>query len=540
MTEKQEHEEGESPESKGLDAGHLGPIYILRCFTVVGLLSLLPSFYVVYFYFWFLFNIMLPSINTLLEIIIWVVLSYLVCIGSYYLAIFVSIGVTNVYLWKINRKTPPRLGSFEHEISNPDVRAWRKRTIVRKFCSWLTGTSNSQWLRKIMLRSYGIKIGKNVRLGKYILEDYFMEIGNNVFMGKNTVISGHLIDPYKLTLNRTIIGDNVIFDNWTGCVGTTIGSNSIILGKATCGIRGQVAKGGGIYKGTPLRRIADSSIFSPEHVENLKDIIKSQEYLNYQEERVHEIEFNGKILLLYKLIVVLGALGIAMIPFLAYTALIIEVFKFPTWIFWIDLIVISLYPLIVLAAIFLFVGGVGFMTFNILFIYRIILNKGLEEGEYSLTDPRVKAWKTGYLLKLFIMRLIHESPMAFGDVIILQAFRNRIASNVRIVKCFFDPEFIDIGANTECAAFSIIHTHRIKDGKLIIARTKIGENCLIGGFVHIGAGVVVGDNTIIGLGAYVPDGAVLDPDSLYLGNPAKKYPKTKLKKTYEEKVRVID
>ncbi|MHC1591843.1 MAG: DapH/DapD/GlmU-related protein [Candidatus Helarchaeales archaeon] len=540
MTEEKIDGSEKEQEERGLNEGRESPLFVIKAFTLIGFVSLLPSFYLVYMYFWFFRFFMLPSIDTILEAIIWIVISCNVCVGAYYLAIFVSIGVTNFYLWLINRKTPPRLGSFEHTWDNPDVKAWRKRNIVRKFCVWLTETSRSQWLRKLMLRSFGIKIGKNVRLGKYILEDYFIEIGDNVFMGKNTIVSGHLIDPYKLTLHRTKIGNNVIFDNWTGCVGTTIGDNSIILGKATCGLRGQVAKGGGIYRGTPLRKIADIEIFSPEHIENLKDIIRSQEYLNYQEERIYDIEYNQRALFFYKLIVVLGALAIASIPFYYYTYFIVNVLHFPTWIVWFDLLLISLYPLITLASIFLFVVGVGFITFNILFVYRIILNKGLEEGEYSLSDPRVKAWKTGYLLKLFIMKIVHESPMAFGDVIILQAFRNRIASNVRIVKCFFDPEFIDIGANTECAAFSIIHTHRIKDGKLIIARTKIGENCLIGGFAHIGAGVTIGNNTVVGVGAYVPDGAVLEPNSLYIGNPAKKYPKSMMKKTYEEKSRPVD
>ena len=109
-----------------------------------------------------------------------------------------------------------------------------------------------------------------------------------------------------------------------------------------------------------------------------------------------------------------------------------------------------------------------------------------------------------------------------------------------MLKCFYDPEFLEIGANTECAAFSIIHTHQIKDGKLHIKRTKLGRNVIIGGFAHIGAGVEIGDNTIVGLGAYIPDEMKLEPNSLYIGNPPKRYPVSVLSKKYEEKKRKVD
>ena len=138
------------------------------------------------------------------------------------------------------------------------------------------------------------------------------------------------------------------------------------------------------------------------------------------------------------------------------------------------------------------------------------------------------------------MRLIHHSPFVYWDVFILLSFRNKVATNVRMNKCFYDPEFIDVGSGTEAAAFSIIHTHSIKDGKLHIKRTKIGKNVIIGGFVHIGAGVTIGDNTIVGLGAYIPDDMILEANSLYVGNPPKRLPLSVLKKQYDDKNRKVD
>ncbi|MHA1798383.1 MAG: hypothetical protein ACTSVY_08030 [Candidatus Helarchaeota archaeon] len=510
-------------------------------FIASACIPFIPSTYLFYLYL-YLYPIQLYS-GTFLWMLYYFVQTGLVLYGLFWVTVSTSVLLTKILDMAVTKKYGKlKVGSYSNEQSDPGMMGWRVRGIYRKFCTWYIEMTRFKFLRVWLLRMYGLKIGKNVTLGRYILEDPFIEIGNNVFMGRNTIISGHLIDHHKLTINRTIIGNNVIMDNFTGCVGTSFGDNSIILGKYTCGIRGQTLKGDGIYKGTPLKKVGAYSDFTPEQIKNLKNMIKSHNKFDYREERVEAIERNKWWLRFFKtLVVIIGGIIIGTWPLWSYCSLMNSVLGFPTRNVPLDLIILIPVPFLLMSCILFFCLGIGFITWLILFTYRIVLNKGLEEGVYDLDDPRVKAWKTNYLLKLFIMKLIHHSPFVYTDVFILLAFRNKVSTNVRINKCFYDPEFIDIGANTECAAFSIIHTHQITpDGKLHIKRTRIGKNVIIGGFAHIGAGVEIGDNTIVGLATYIPDDMKLEPDSLYVGNPPKRYPKSILKKKYDDKKRKVD
>ena len=54
--------------------------------------------------------------------------------------------------------------------------------------------------------------------------------------------------------------------------------------------------------------------------------------------------------------------------------------------------------------------------------------------------------------------------------------------------------------------------------------TEIGENVMIGSLAFIGAGTKIGNNTIIGIGAYIPENTICKPNSLYIGNPARRLP----------------
>jgi len=536
-----EPEKKEDSEDIDISKGRYPKSLAIPLFIASACIPFFPGTYVFYVYLY-----LIRGINYFANI--WTIILYfgqliLVLYGLFWLTVGTSILLTKILDIIVTKKYGKiQLGSYSNAASDPMTMGWRARGIYRKFCTWYVEMTRSKWLRTKLLRMYGIKIGKNVTLGRYILEDPFIEIGNNVFMGKNTIVSGHLVDHNKLSINRTIIGNNCIMDNFTGCVGTIFGDNTIIKGPQVCGIRGQSLKGDGVYKGTPLKKIAAYSDFTIDQLKNLKKMIKAQNSIDYREERVQDIESHKFWLVFFKTLVVGGGLFIGFnMPLGLYLWILRVAYgSFPTWIIAFDLMHLSVIPIILMSSIFFFCVGIGLVTFVILFMYRIMLNRRLEEGVYDLDDKRVKAWKTNYLLKLYVMKLLHHSPFVYTDVFLLQAFRNIISSNVRIVKCFYDPEFLNIGENSECAAFSIIHTHQIKDGKLHIKRTKLGKNVIIGGFAHVGAGVEIGDNTIVGLGAYIPDEMKLEPNSLYIGNPPKRYPVSVLSKKYEEKKRKVD
>ncbi len=61
----------------------------------------------------------------------------------------------------------------------------------------------------------------------------------------------------------------------------------------------------------------------------------------------------------------------------------------------------------------------------------------------------------------------------------------------------------------------------IAEDKLILQKTRIGKNCLIGGETFIMPGVTIEDNVVLGSKAMVPKGMTLKSGKTYVGIPAK-------------------
>lgn len=91
-----------------------------------------------------------------------------------------------------------------------------------------------------------------------------------------------------------------------------------------------------------------------------------------------------------------------------------------------------------------------------------------------------------------------------------------------------EPYLISIGNNVTVAAGTRFITHdgsawlfRNNQGRYYkYGKIKVGHNVFIGMDVLIFPGVVIGDNVIIGAGSVVTKS--LEPNSVYVGNPAKK------------------
>ncbi|MFH1126987.1 MAG: acyltransferase [archaeon] len=88
-------------------------------------------------------------------------------------------------------------------------------------------------LKRTLLRTTGMKIGKNTMIGLAATFDIFfpelIEIGNNCIIGYNTTILAHefLIREYRTGIVK--IGNNVMIGaNSTILAGTTIGDNAEI------------------------------------------------------------------------------------------------------------------------------------------------------------------------------------------------------------------------------------------------------------------------------------------------------------------------
>lgn len=110
---------------------------------------------------------------------------------------------------------------------NPLLVIWQ--FFVISLCRILPSLQLKVWL----LRSLGVKVGKNTAFGLMAMIDIFfpelITIGENCILGYNSVILGHefLINEYRL--GKVVIGNNVMIGaNSTILPGVVIGDNAVI------------------------------------------------------------------------------------------------------------------------------------------------------------------------------------------------------------------------------------------------------------------------------------------------------------------------
>ncbi len=113
-------------------------------------------------------------------------------------------------------------------------------------------------LKRVLLRTTGMKISKNTSIGLCATFDIFfpelIEIGENCILGYNSVILAHefLIDEYRT--GKVKIGDNVMIGaNTTILAGVTIGNNAQV--SAMTLVNKDVSKNAKVG-GVPLRSIS--------------------------------------------------------------------------------------------------------------------------------------------------------------------------------------------------------------------------------------------------------------------------------------------
>ena len=468
-----------------------------------------------------------------------IIIIILFIIANYFIILILALVLTGFIVGIIDLRSPPRAGTFDNKISDPYLYNWRIKNLLRSFTRWLWEMPRIDALRKFYLRVNNIKIGKNVRLGKYILEDDFLEIGDGTFMGKNSIISGHLFDPFKFTTYKTKVGKNCIFSNWSGTVGTNVPDNTTLIGKicATSVIlNGYECEEDAIYRGVPAKKIGYRTHFNTKQLKNLKRMIKHQERFRYFENTLSAVESKGlgfKLqLFLGKVFIVFGGITFSFVFNYLYISLIFNL-GFPTGDFTLDCIMLIPIPPLFIVSIGFWMGGLCAFT-RLLMTFHFGGAGVIKEGEYDLNDPILKKWKLCFLWKDFSLRLANTSPLAVGSTMIYLVYLCKLNRNVQMTKASVDPEFIYIGKNTNIAALTVVRTHYLKDNKMIFKRIEFGENVMIGSLAYIGAGTKIGNNTVIGIGAYIPENSVCESNSLYIGNPARRLPLTTIKNKYEK------
>lgn len=85
-----------------------------------------------------------------------------------------------------------------------------------------------------------------------------------------------------------------------------------------------------------------------------------------------------------------------------------------------------------------------------------------------------------------------------------------------------DPFLVKAGKNVQFGGFSLIAAHSFDQRGMILQKTEIGDNSVIGARAFICAGAKIGRNSIIGSGSMVLPGTVIGDNEFWAGVPAKK------------------
>ncbi|MFX1293972.1 MAG: hypothetical protein ACFFD2_03800, partial [Promethearchaeota archaeon] len=366
----------------------------------------------------------------------WFFLLIPLCIALIFLTVFSALIVAVIALKICNRRYPPREGSFDIDLSIGDMRGWMYRRNIKALTNSLSRSLNINTLKIFILRAFGIKIGKNAKLYGTVLDDPFIKIGDNFILGRRSVVAGHLYDHYKITFNKTIIGNNVIIEQVAGAVGAILGDN-VIIRKGSGALRGQKTRGDGIFRGVPVSRIGKYSDLTSEELDKVKQFVKSFNKCNVDKEKISPIKINSLKLNLFKILIVsVGLLAAAGIGVLLYFTL------FSLFYFIIGGLLGTLLAILFTPFFILIILGF-FLAFSAIITKYLI--SPVPEGTYELDSKEAQKWKFSYLLKKFCISLVHATVLDIADVFVLKLFGNKIRKNVILKEGIVDPEYLELG-----------------------------------------------------------------------------------------------
>jgi len=449
---------------------------------------------------------------------------------------FSSLISTKVGIWIIHKRiTPPIPGSYPLSLENPHTRAFVLKGNMKNFGRWLFYFFHLKFLRAFWMRRMGVKIGKRVKWGIYTQDDDFIEIGDHTFMAWNTILSGHLMDQNNLTINPTIIGKNCIIEHIAGAVGGTVGDNSIFL-HITGAMKGQICRGNAVYKGVPCKKVRDNDL-TPAEIKELKAKIRKIDKINWIKEKNAPIKINGVKLFLMKFVVVLGGTLIGLI-FPIFYGFFFKALYSPTN-YLVTFLLLAFIPIIFLIAMGAFIAGtVGFVKLFLMYYER----KGeIPEGTYELDDPLTKIFKIKYCLRMFGLRLFHNTPFKIADTFAMRLWGNvKLGKNVKLEDAIVDPQYLEVGDFSQIAAGARVHTHDIINGKLYIKKVIIGKEVLIGSYAHLKPGVEIVDGSVVAVAAWFRKNRKCKRPALWLGKPAFELPLSVLTKSARLEGRYVD
>jgi len=222
----------------------------------------------------------------------------------------------------------------------------------------------------------------------------------------------------------------------------------------------------------------------------------------------------GGIRAVFLLLISIIAYGIGIFPVILFSYIFIK---------WLDLS--SIFSLLLFSIII--VIDYLILIFSLLFSSAFFINifrlKYDREGVYRKTLDDKMAFKyTAYFALYYpVYKLINIFSLPPIKSFYLRLIGAKIGRNVFLAgEEWLDPCLIEIGDNSMIGGRAMILGH-IAEDKLILKKTRIGKNCLIGGETFIMPGVIIEDNVVVGAKSFVPKDKRLKSGKIYAGIPAK-------------------
>ena len=299
---------------------------------------------------------------------------------------------------------------------------------------------------------------------------------------------------------------------------------------------GQICRGNAIYEGVPCKKVADNNL-SPEEIEALKQKIRDYDNTDWIKQKNAPIKISGLKLFIMKLLTVIGGILFGLLfPFLY--SLFFRAFYSPAN-HLVNIALLTPVPFIFVISIGMFI--IGICIFIKIFIVYYDRKGDLPEGYYELDDPRAKWFKIKYFLRLFGLRIFHNTPFKIADSFAMRFWgKVKFGKNVWMDVAIIDPQYLEVGDYTHIGQSARIHTHDIIDGKLYIKKVKLGKNILVGGYAHIKPGVEIADGSIVGVAAWFRKNRIGKRPALWLGKPAFELPIEVFDKSTSGKEKYVD
>jgi len=223
------------------------------------------------------------------------------------------------------------------------------------------------------------------------------------------------------------------------------------------------------------------------------------------------------------LVIVWRALLLFLIPPFVYGLSIIPPFLllyFGIGLFSFDILHVIIFALLLIFDYFILIFS---LIFTIAFFIQV-LNLKYEEGEYqqNLKEKMYFKYNLYFLLYYPAYRVLNFIVYPPLKSLYLRLIGAKIGRKVFLAldDIIFDPCMVEIGDGTMIGSKAIILGH-IGEKKLLLKKTIIGKNCIVGTESLVMPGAVIEDNVIIGAKSLVPKGAHLLKGRVYAGVPVK-------------------